>query len=356
MQIIAAEAFPVTLRLTEPFAIASETVETIPNIFFRLETDGGLVGWGCTAPDPVTGEDEETVLCAFENRLAPILDGADPIRIHYLNALIERQLTGNTAAKAGVNLALYDILGKAAKLPLFRLLGGYRRKIETSVTVGLNSTDIMVDRATEWVARGFRHLKIKCGIDPDGDIDTVLAIRAAVGPDIKLRLDANEGYNVADTLRVVAMIEEQGGDIEFLEQPTKGEYLYMLKEITAQCNVPIMADETALSLRDSLRLIKLEVADLINIKLMKLGGITNAIKAEIFAELAEVPVMIGCMNESMGAMVAGVHFACAFQNVQYADLDSTLDIADDIVRGGARFEKGYVIPPEEPGLGIEVDL
>jgi L-alanine-DL-glutamate epimerase-like enolase superfamily enzyme len=117
-----------------------------------------------------------------------------------------------------------------------------------------------------------------------------------------------------------------------------------------------MADETALTLRDSLKLVKMEVADMINIKLMKIGGITNAIKANTYAELAEIPVMVGCMNESMGAMVAGVHFACAFKNVKYADLDSALDFKNDVVKGGARYEEGYVIPPDAPGLGIEVDL
>jgi L-alanine-DL-glutamate epimerase-like enolase superfamily enzyme len=117
-----------------------------------------------------------------------------------------------------------------------------------------------------------------------------------------------------------------------------------------------MADETVLTLRDSLRVIKREIADMINIKLMKIGGITNAVRANLFAELAEIPVMMGCMNESMGAMAAGVHFACAFKNVAYADLDSALDFKEDIVRGGASYKDGYVIPSENPGLGIEVDL
>lgn len=356
MRIISAEAIPVDLDLVESFSIATETVERVDNVFFRLETDTGIVGWGCAAPDSVTAETSGTVLRAFNSVLKDVLEGSDPTRIHQLNDLIGSRLSGNQSARAGVNIALYDILGKASHMPLYRLLGGYRDIILTSVTIGINPTEIMVDKAKEWVSKGFKCLKVKCGLNPDSDIDTILAIRSAVGSDIKIRLDANEGYSLEDAIRVVNAIESQGGDIELLEQPTKAQYLYALKEVTSQCNVPIMADETALTLRDSLKSIRLEVADLINIKLMKLGGITNSIKVNLFAELAEIPVMVGCMNESMGAMVAGVHFACAFKNVEYADLDSSLDIVNDVAKGGARFEDGHVIPPEEPGLGIQVEL
>ncbi len=356
MKITSAKAIPVDLDLVESFSIATETVEVVGNVFFKLETDTGLIGWGCAAPDTVTSETNRTVMKAFDTVLKGVLIGSDPTRIHQLNDIIEDKLKGNQSAKAGVNMGLYDLLGKASNMPLYRLLGGYRDKILTSVTIGISPTDVMVDKAEEWVSKGFKSLKIKCGLNPDSDIDTILAIRAAVGPEIKIRLDANEGYSLEDAIRVVEAIESQGGDIELLEQPTKARYLYALKEVTSQVNVPIMADETALTLRDSYKLIRLEVADLMNIKLMKLGGITNSIKMNVFAEIAEIPVMVGCMNESMGGMVAGVHFACAYKNVQYADLDSALDVVDDPAKGGSRYEDGYVIPPEEPGLGIKVDL
>ncbi|MBA3045958.1 MAG: dipeptide epimerase [Candidatus Thermoplasmatota archaeon] len=356
MRIVSARAIPVEIRLTEPFAIASETVDRVDNVFFRLETDNGIIGWSCGAPDTVTSDTAEQSMHIFNSVIKGMLEGSDPTRIHLLNELIDGKVHGNTSTKAGVNMALYDILGKSAGMPLYRLLGGYRDRIETSVTVGINPTDVMVQKSREWVSKGFNCLKLKCGINPDEDIDTVLAVRAAVGPDVKIRLDANEGYSIDDSIRIVHILEEQGADMEFLEQPTKAAYLYALKEVTGKCNVPIVADETALTMRDSLKLIRMEVADVVNIKLMKTGGITNAMKVNTFAEIAAIPVMVGCMNESMGAMAGGVHFACAFANVKYADLDSTLDIAKDYVKGGARFENGFVIPSEEPGLGIEVDV
>ncbi len=349
-------AFPVELKLKEPFAIANETVDIGENVFFKIITDEEIIGWGCATPDSVTSETNNTVINYFNDVVKDLLIGQDPTKIHYINELMEENIKANPSIKAGINLGLYDILGKAANMPLYKLLGGYKDKIETSVTIGLNPIDIMVEKAKDFVSQGFTCLKIKCGMDPDTDIEVVLAIRSAVGSKVKIRLDANEGYTLEKALRVIETLEKLGADIEMLEQPTPAKYLYALKEVTAQCTVPIMADETALTLRDSLKLVKMEIADMINIKLMKIGGITNAIKANIFAEIAEIPVMVGCMNESMAAMAAGVHFACAFKNVKYADLDSALDFQEDIVKGGATYKDGYIIPSNKPGLGIEVDL
>jgi o-succinylbenzoate synthase len=347
---------PIDLKLKEPFSIANETVDVGENVFLKIETDEDIIGWGCATPDSVTSETKETVINCFNNILKNILIGEDPLRINFINDLIEEKVKGNPSLKTGINMALYDILGKKANISLYKLLGGYRKKIETSITIGLNPVDTMIEKAKSFVSQGFTCLKVKCGMDPDQDIEVVLAIRNEVGPNIKIRLDANEGYTLEKALRVVETLEKLGADVEILEQPTPAKYLYALKEVTAQCTVPIMADETALTLRDSLKAIKMEIADMINIKLMKIGGITNAIKANTFAEIAEIPVMIGCMNESMGAMAAGVHFACAFKNVQYADLDSALDFEKDIVKGGATYRNGYVIPSDKPGLGIEVNL
>ena len=356
MKIKTVSAFPLDLKLKEPFSIANETMYVGENVFLKIETDEDITGWGCATPDSVTSESKETVMNSFNSILKDILIGEDPTRINFLNDVIEDKIKGNPSLRAGVNMALYDILGKKAEIPLYKLLGGYRDKIETSITIGLNPVDVMVGKAKNFVSQGFTCLKVKCGMDPDQDIEVVLAIRNAVGPNIKIRLDANEGYSLEKALRVVETLEKLGADVEILEQTTPAKYLYALKEVTAQCTVPIMADETALTLRDSLKAVKMEIADMINIKLMKIGGITNAMKANTYAEVAEIPVMIGCMNESMAAMSAGVHFACAFKNVQYADLDSALDFEEDIVKGGASYKDGYVIPSDKPGLGIEVDL
>ncbi len=356
MKIVSVSATPMDLRLKEPFSIANETVDVGENVFLKIETDEGIIGWGCATPDSVTFETKDTVVDCFNRIVKDELLGKDPLKITFINEVIEEKVKGNPSLKAGINIALYDLIGKKADMPLYKFLGGYKDRIETSVTIGLNPVDIMVDRAKSLVSQGFKCLKVKCGMDADQDIQAVLAIRNEVGSDVKIRLDANEGYTLEKALHVIETLEKLGADIEMLEQPTPARYLYALKEVTAQCAVPIMADETALTLRDSLKAVKMEIADMINIKLMKIGGITNAIKANTFAEIAEIPVMSGCMNESMAAMAASVHFACAFKNVEYADLDSALDFEEDIVKGGAYYENGFVIPSDKPGLGIEVDL
>jgi o-succinylbenzoate synthase len=355
MKITKAQAISVELQLKEPFAIASGTIETADNVFIRLETDAGIIGWGCSTPDPVTAETKDSVLKNFK-AIRRLVVGCDPTRINLLNSIVGSNLKGNPSLKAGINMAAYDILGKKAEMPLYRLLGGYRQKIETSVTIGIATTEEMVKKAKQMVAAGFKCLKIKCGIKVNEDAKNIIAVKEAVGSDVKLRLDANEGYSVADALKLIEILDKNGVDIEILEQPTKAAFLYSLKDVKAQCHVPIMADEAALSLTDNAKLVKLEIADMINIKLMKIGGITNAIKANAIAEVTDIPIMIGCMNESMGAMSAGVHFACAFKNVQYADLDSALDFKEDIVKGGAKYQAGCVRPCEDPGLGIEVQL
>ena len=257
MKIKTVTAIPMDLKLKEPFVIANETMEVGENVFLKLETDDGIIGWGCATPDSVTSETKESVVKSFNNIVKDILVGTDPTRINLLNDIIEEKLKGNPSLKAGVNMGLYDLIGKKADMPLYKLLGGYRDKIETSVTLGLNPVDAMVEKAKDFVSQGFTCLKVKIGMDPNQDIEAVQAIRSAIGPNIKIRLDANEGYNVEQTLNVILTLENLGTDIEFLEQPTPAIYLYALKEVTAQCPVPIMADETALTLRDSLKAVKM---------------------------------------------------------------------------------------------------
>ena len=229
MKIAQAEAIPVELQLREPFVIANETTEVADNIFIRLETESGMVGWGCSTPDVVTSETKETVLRNFEFAKRLVV-GCDSTRINLVNFALDNEIKGNSSLKAGVNMALYDIVGKMAGMPLFRLLGGYREKIATSVTIGLNPTDLMVEKARQIVSEGFKSIKIKCGVNVEKDIENILAIREAVGSAIKLRLDANEGYSVEAALRIVKTLEKNGVAIEMLEQPTKANYLYSLKD------------------------------------------------------------------------------------------------------------------------------
>jgi len=355
MSIRKIETYPVSFRLTESYTTAYEKTSEVHNVVCRIETGTGLVGWGNAAPDlHVTGETATSVVHAIHEHLAPALIGEDAMRLHYLNAKLGEALPGSSAAKAGLNIALYDLAGKRAGLPLYQLLGWYRRKILTSVTIGISPPDETVTRAVALVRRGFKALKVKGGQNWEVDVERVRKVREAVGKEILLRLDANEGYGVEEALRLIEALEEVG--IEFLEQPTRAEQLHSLQEVTARSKIPIMADETVLSSRDTFRVAAHDYADHINIKLMKAGGITNAVRINLVAEAGEIETMAGCMDESVISIAAAAHFAVSFRNVHYADLDGHLDLDRDVARGGITIEDGFVIPVDAPGLGVDVDL
>lgn len=350
------EVFPAKLHLKEPFRVAYEVEEDAWNILVRLTTAEGEVGWGNACPDPeVTGETTASVLKTLR-KLTPRVVGEDAHRINRVNYIMEEAVGGNLTAKAGVNLALYDILGKEAGLPVTKMLGGFKDRIQTSISIGILPLEATVAKAKGYIADGFKVLKLKCGLDPEDDIRRAMAVREAVGRDILLRLDANQGYDVATALRVVDALENiYGVDIELIEQPTPAGELGQLKEVTGASSVPIMADESVQSILDTFVVTAGQMADLINIKLMKTGGITGALRVNHIAQAGGIPAMVGCMSESIVSVSAGLHFACSQRNIEYADLDSHFDFERDVARGGARFEEGYLYPLDRPGYGIEVD-
>ncbi len=350
------DVFPAKLHLKEPFRVAYEVEEDAWNILVRLTTAEGEVGWGNACPDPeVTGETPASVLKTL-GKLTPRVVGEDAHRINRVNYIMEEVVGGNLTAKAGVNLALYDILGKEAGLPVTKLLGGFKDRIQTSMSIGILPLEETVAKAKGYIAEGFKVLKLKCGLDPEDDIRRAIAVREAVGRDILLRLDANQGYDVATALRVVDALENiYGVDIELIEQPTPAGELGQLKEVTGASSVPIMADESVQSILDTFVVTAGQMADLINIKLMKTGGITGALRVNHIAQAGGIPAMVGCMSESIVSVAAGVHFACSQRNIEYADLDSHFDFEKDVAKGGAAFEEGYLYPLESAGYGIEVD-
>lgn len=350
------DVFPTLLHLKEPFRVAYEVEEDAWNILVRLTTAEGEVGWGNACPDPeVTGETPASVLKTLR-KLTPRVVGEDAHRINRVNYIMEEVVGGNLTAKAGVNLALYDILGKEAGLPVTKMLGGFKDRIQTSISIGILPLEETVSKAKAHVAGGFKVLKLKCGLDPEDDIRRAIAVREAVGRDILLRLDANQGYDVATALRVVDALENiYGVDIELIEQPTPAGELAQLKEVTGASSVPIMADESVQSILDTFVVTAGQMADLINIKLMKTGGITGALRVNHIAQAGGIPAMVGCMSESLVSVAAGVHFACSQRNIEYADLDSHFDFARDLAKGGASFEDGYLYPLDKPGYGLEVD-
>ena len=346
------EVYRATLRNKEPFRIsAGSTVET-RNVIVRLTTDHETFGWGESSPSKrVTGETAETVVRAID-RFAPKLIGMSALRIEQIIDIIDSAIKNCPAAVAPIDMALYDILGKTVRKPLFMLLGGFRTRVLSDLTMSIKSPREMANDASEAVKKGFKAIKVKVGLNPREDVERVKLVREAAGPDVEIRIDANQGWTTKQAIPTLNAIEKF--DVQFAEQPIPAGDFRKLRAVRKDSPIPIMADESVHSPEDAVQLIMAEAADMINIKLMKSGGILKARKIAEVAESAGIPCMIGCMSESGLGIAAAGHLAAATRNIRYADLDSDLMHLDKLVKkGGLGLEESHRVFQETAGLGVE---
>ena len=353
MKIQSIEQGRIRIPLARPFKTALRSVNEINDVAVRITADTGEVGYGEAPPTAViTGDTIGSITEAIEGYIAPSITGMDVENLDGIMARLHSCILKNTSAKAAVDMAVYDLWGKRFGAPLHKLLGGYRTELETDITISVNPIDEMVADSLDAVRQGFRILKVKVGKEGRADVERIAKIREAVGPDVKIRVDANQGWNAKDSVRIISAMEDRGLDIELVEQPVPAHDLKGMHDVTTNVQTPILADESVFSAQDAAKIIHTRSADLINIKLMKTGGIHGALKICDMAEAFGVECMIGCMLESKLAVSAAAHLAAARRVITRADLDGPSLCTLDPYEGGPEFVGGVIRMNDGPGLGI----
>lgn len=354
MKINTIETFRAAVPLKKPFKTALRTVETAETIVVKVTCDNGIAGWGEAPPTVViTGDSLSSIESAIHHVLKPMLVNKSLLNYEDIFQGIQSALIGNSSAKAAVDMALYDCLAQQCKLPLYQFLGGHKNEVETDYTVSVNGPEEMGEDAVSYVQQGFNVLKVKVGKDDIlTDIERIREIRTRVGSKIKIRLDANQGWKSKDAIHAIRKMEALDLNIELVEQPVKAWDIEGLKQVTAAVDTPIMADESVFSPKQAFEVIKTRSADLINIKLMKSGGIYQAQIINQLAEVCGMECMVGSMIETKIGITAAAHFAASKKNITRFDFDAPLMMAKEIVEGGIHYSGRKITLPSEHGLGI----
>ena len=353
LEILAVDAWKLTIPRTRPFAIALGQIDGAENILIRVRAAGGAYGWGEGSPlRYVTGETQSTAFL-LAGELGRLLLGKDALAIAARVAEMDRFLAGNPTLKSALDMALYDLAARHAGLPLYAFLGGERRSFWTDDTIGLDTPEAMAEAAVDVLGRGFPAVKAKLGTGPQEDVARIRAIRKAIGGEVPLRIDANQGWDVPTAVQVLR--ELTAFDIEYCEQPVARWDVEGLCRVRAASRIPIMADEALFDHHDALHLARIGACDYFNIKLAKCGGIHTALRIVAVAEAAGIPCMLGCMWETRLALSAMAHLVSARPAIAFADLDGHTGHAVDPILGGITYTGGRIDLPEMPGHGAEVD-
>ena len=340
--------------LKTPFKTALRTVEAVEDVVVMIRTDTGHVGYGeAPATAVITGDTHGSIIEAIRKVIGPRIIGQEIANLNRITRLVQGAMENNFSAKAAVEIALYDLWGQLYDAPLYKLLGGGDPVVTTDITISVDYIDKMVADSLAAVDRGFESLKIKVGKDMGVDIERVKAIHAAVEGRALLRLDANQGWTAKQAVTAMHALEDAGVHLELLEQPVRAKDLDGLKYVTDRVHTPVMADESVFGPAEVIELIRRRAADIINIKLMKTGGLSNAIRIADIASLYGVECMIGCMIESSISVAAAVHLAVAKSDViTKVDLDGPSLCQFDPVDGGVVFDESEISITDAPGLGI----
>jgi L-alanine-DL-glutamate epimerase-like enolase superfamily enzyme len=353
MQITKVDVTPIELNLKKPVQMAcAPDIHQVTAVFVRFDTSQGQSSWGCTVAHPcLTGEDPKDLIRVCQDCARKVPD-LHPLNIEYSLAELTELVKDAPSALCAFDLAYHDLLGLVAGIPLYRLLGGYRNRIQTSATIPIAPVRESVERAQAWAKLGFRILKIKGGLDAIEDVQRVKAIHRAL-PNFVLRLDPDGSYTVQEALEVARALE---GELEMLEQPTPAQDVDGLGQVSQLSPIPILADQSVERPDSALELATNRLVDGLSIKLAVCGGIKQAQQIDTIARVARLTTMVSCVIEPALLIAAGLGLALSSPNVHFADLDGNLELENDPSIPGFRLEEGWLIASDVPGIGCGVNL
>ena len=352
MRITKIEVSPLDLKLQAALTVAYGSYPVLNYALLKIYGEDGLIGLGEASPDTeVTGETQASVISALQE-ITPLLIGRDCFDIESIISLCFERIPTYPAAIAAIDMALYDLIGQSLQVPVYDLLGGKSRPaISLYPVIPLDEPQVMAGVSKQFVDMGAGTLKIKLGSDPEIDLLRLQAIQNSVGAAVKMRLDINQGWKDAATaIRTIRWLGAY--NIEYIEQPVAAGDLDGLAEVTAAVELPIMADESCHNPADLMKIACRGAANMINIKLMKCGGLYQAAKMLAIAEAAGLPCILGSMAESTIASAAGVHFVIARPDVLSCECIGPLFITNDPASGFLVDMTTFrALAPEKPGLG-----
>ena len=337
-----------------PFTIATGTMHFAQNILIRVHTTAGIYGVGeCSAFPMIVGETQATCF-EMAKDFAKLWKDKDPLSIQERMDELDRFTAFNSTIKSAFDMALFDLAAKNAQMPLYQFLGGSKKEMETDLTIGIDEPTAMAQKAIEFKAMGVSIIKIKLGKNAKDDIERVKQIREAVGQNMILRVDANQGWNFEEAK--TALIGIKDFDIEFCEQPMRVWEDGKLPELKQISPIKIMADESVYDHHDAERLIQAKACDYVNIKFAKSGGMLEAKKINTICKKNNIACMMGGMLESRVALTAFAHFAMTHDNIVFYDMDTCLlGHKVDPVIGGLNYNGFFIELPNAAGIGAEVD-
>ncbi len=339
--------------LKTPFITSLRRVDALEDLVVIIECDDGSVGFGEGAQTPViTGETIGSMIATI-NYIKPHILGMEIEALPDILHLIHTLIVKNTTAKSALEIALYDLKAQSVKQPLFRMLGGTQTTFTTDITISMGSIEKMVADTRQAIALGYDTVKIKIGDDPKKDVERVLAIAEATDEQVKLRLDANQGWTAKESVSLLHALENKGVIAQFIEQPVAADDIEGLKYIKDRVQTPVLADESIFSLKDARRLLEMQAIDYVNIKLAKTAGISQALALADLAKSYGVQCMIGCMLEGPISVAAGVHVASAKADIiSMLDLDAVALLASHPVQSSIVFDESRIVLSEDAGLGL----